>query len=623
MKLKTNKHKIMNKVNWKNELSKLREYIEVKHMTFEEVGKIYNKPKGQIEVVCIRYGIKYAHRKVFPWREDEINTVKEELLKGKTYEEISELLPGRTKNAVKSLYEYHSKELNLVKPKKPNGITSENEIKIKELVLDGYPDPWIKQLTGVSTDWILKVKEKYNIIQPSIEELQDKGIFFTSTPNITRIETELTKEKLILLLNDNVSICEMSRRYSININTIRNLVRRLGWKDEKLASAKNLKRKLYKEIHGIINPTEKQLNKSFLSIFTRDYILDLLIRNEYSLKKCSLELDNIDPKCISSAIKKYNIDIPEDFDYKRKFGPSFQSRMENNRKEFREYMNIYFPDYEIIEDYIGSEEHIKLRCKIHPEEIIVTTPYSIKTIFTLHDENGNIIGTKHLCKKCKDLEEIAKKLTVIKKEIEETFPGKFDLSESTIEKVFVSEKSGHKLVLTNIKCNKCGNVFKADIYDIRNSRVCKFCDLKSSGEIKTKTVLDRLGISYTEQKLNNHAVPKEIRSMGIFIDFCLEYNGKEIWIEYNGSQHYKFSTKFHQNMDEFKNNILRDLYERKYCEENGILLIEIPYTFDTIDKIQNLLQKVIIDGQDINTIIDYKPFYEKINKLGGIYANNT
>ena len=60
------------------------------------------------------------------------------------------------------------------------------------------------------------------------------------------------------------------------------------------------------------------------------------------------------------------------------------------------------------------------------------------------------------------------------------------------------------------------------------------------------------------------------------------------------------------------------MYERKYCSErkDKILFIEIPYTFDTVEKIQDLLQRVIINGENINNIIDYTPFYTEIEELG-------
>lgn len=49
-------------------------------------------------------------------------------------------------------------------------------------------------------------------------------------------------------------------------------------------------------------------------------------------------------------------------------------------------------------------------------------------------------------------------------------------------------------------------------------------------------------------------------------------------LEYNGIQHYKFSPYFHRNKDAFLNQKYRDELKRRMCVENGIRLIEVPYT---------------------------------------------
>lgn len=49
-------------------------------------------------------------------------------------------------------------------------------------------------------------------------------------------------------------------------------------------------------------------------------------------------------------------------------------------------------------------------------------------------------------------------------------------------------------------------------------------------------------------------------------------------VEYNGVQHYKFTPYFHKNREAFDNQKYRDYMKRKMCEENNIILIEVPYT---------------------------------------------
>lgn len=45
-------------------------------------------------------------------------------------------------------------------------------------------------------------------------------------------------------------------------------------------------------------------------------------------------------------------------------------------------------------------------------------------------------------------------------------------------------------------------------------------------------------------------------------------------------------------------------------KENNIILIEIPYTYNTYEKVEQLLNRVILNGEDINSIIDYSKLYK-------------
>jgi len=49
-------------------------------------------------------------------------------------------------------------------------------------------------------------------------------------------------------------------------------------------------------------------------------------------------------------------------------------------------------------------------------------------------------------------------------------------------------------------------------------------------------------------------------------------------VEYNCIQHYKYVPFFHKTKDSFYNQKYRDDMKRRLCRENGITLIEVPYT---------------------------------------------
>lgn len=59
------------------------------------------------------------------------------------------------------------------------------------------------------------------------------------------------------------------------------------------------------------------------------------------------------------------------------------------------------------------------------------------------------------------------------------------------------------------------------------------------------------------------------------------YNASlKLAVEYNGRQHYEYVPYFHRNKETFHNQKYRDELKRIYCRDNGIYLIEIPYTED-------------------------------------------
>lgn len=54
----------------------------------------------------------------------------------------------------------------------------------------------------------------------------------------------------------------------------------------------------------------------------------------------------------------------------------------------------------------------------------------------------------------------------------------------------------------------------------------------------------------------------------------------KIGVEYNGAQHYEFTSKFHKTYEDFENQQRRDNYKHEQAEKLGIYLITIPYTVD-------------------------------------------
>jgi len=57
------------------------------------------------------------------------------------------------------------------------------------------------------------------------------------------------------------------------------------------------------------------------------------------------------------------------------------------------------------------------------------------------------------------------------------------------------------------------------------------------------------------------------------------YNDElKLGVEINGNQHYKFTPFFQKNKESFYNQQYRDEIKKMKCKDNGIILIEVPYS---------------------------------------------
>ena len=142
---------------------------------------------------------------------------------------------------------------------------------------------------------------------------------------------------------------------------------------------------------------------------------------------------------------------------------------------------------------------------------------------------------------------------------------------------------------------------------------------RSLGEYYTYKMLTTIeGISNLNHDTSFNCCNSNIERNWVLVDFTFNYKDEEIWIEYNGLQHYRYSSLswFKRTFEDFKSQVKRDLYVKNLSKKNNVKFIEIPYTFNTYEKIRDLLQRVIIGGEDINSLINYTPLYEEINKLG-------
>lgn len=120
---------------------------------------------------------------------------------------------------------------------------------------------------------------------------------------------------------------------------------------------------------------------------------------------------------------------------------------------------------------------------------------------------------------------------------------------------------------------------------------CPLCSIEfreSEGEATIRRWLQKHGILDFEQE---YQLPNEDDTLPLqylSADFWLLHGRDYIIIEYHGEQHYKDIPHFYagKSVRTFAVQQHRDRYLRRYCHDNGIRLIEIPYwDFKRIDEI--------------------------------------
>lgn len=222
------------------------------------------------------------------------------------------------------------------------------------------------------------------------------------------------------------------------------------------------------------------------------------------------------------------------------------------------------------EEYNGCFDELKLKCSCGE---IFYKPFNT-IIYNIN------FGKRNLCPKC------------IKKGNDE----EFRLKEKDIQKSIFNFYKKEKFILLNydeyknnrtllkFKCSECGEVFTSTVHALTtgDGRLCPNCDPPySKGEMVIKNFLDNNNIEYIQEKTF-----KECRYYNpLRFDFYLpNYN---CCIEYDGEQHYKEINFFggERGYEERKRN---DSIKNKYCKENNISLLRIPYfNFNNIDNILN------------------------------------
>lgn len=221
-----------------------------------------------------------------------------------------------------------------------------------------------------------------------------------------------------------------------------------------------------------------------------------------------------------------------------------------------------YHEFEVLDYYKENRNYkLKLRC--------------INCGFEFSRFIHHFIDSPHMCPKCHP-KMIKQTITIeeAQKRIDDVY-GKNYLT--------ILEYKGNN-VKTNIRCEKCSNIFQSVPVSLWRHRVvgCPNCE-------KTKS----LGESRVERYLRTHNI--QFRTQERFLEckdkLCLPFDfylpQLNVCIEFQGEQHYKETSLLWS-----ETLIKHDSIKRQFCEDTGIKLIEIPwYDIDNIEKYLGQLRR--------------------------------
>lgn len=114
---------------------------------------------------------------------------------------------------------------------------------------------------------------------------------------------------------------------------------------------------------------------------------------------------------------------------------------------------------------------------------------------------------------------------------------------------------------------------------------------ESSGEKECRRVLQKLfGKPFNNSRPNFLRNPVTGGRFNLELDCFDSY--LRLAVEYSGAQHYKYIPYFHKNKAVFRNQQYRDYMKKIMCRDNGITLIEVPYTVKVSDIERFLVDKL-------------------------------
>ncbi len=124
--------------------------------------------------------------------------------------------------------------------------------------------------------------------------------------------------------------------------------------------------------------------------------------------------------------------------------------------------------------------------------------------------------------------------------------------------------------------------YEPDMFTLKHKPHTESTKKQSSGEIECRRVLQHL-FSKPFPSVRPNFLQNPVTRGGNNLELDCYNDELRLAVEYNGQQHYKYVPYFHSSHEAFRNQQYRDEIKRRICQDNGITLIEVPYTIKTKD----------------------------------------
>jgi hypothetical protein len=238
--------------------------------------------------------------------------------------------------------------------------------------------------------------------------------------------------------------------------------------------------------------------------------------------------------------------------------PKCSRRFRRTHDDYVREVSKNNPSIEVVGTFVGMQIPVLHKCKIHNIEWMAYPDYILKGCG---------------CSKCgneKVREKLSKTHEQYAKELKEKNPD--------IEVVGIYSGSFTPILH---KCLIDGYEWYATPANILFGNGCPQCN-ESFGERQVRQWLEKYNINYIFQYKF-----KDCRNINpLPFDFYLpNYN---ICIEYQGEQHYR-PVEYFGGEEKFKTQQKHDNIKRKYCHDNNIKLLEIPYWVNIEEKLNKFL----------------------------------